>query len=535
MKEISLGDLSIPVITPQKGIDYFTEIEQQAFKNEIQENVENGLTSFKEKIEYEEIKRQESELLREENTTKAISAIEDMTNLYNINAETKTDEFNINVTDKINASKTEIDSYTTIKKQELNQNTIEKLNEFDNNSTIKTIEFNNNVVLKKEEIDLYTNDKEEEFNQNFNNKTATFNSNAAEKTDNFNTLVNVSKTEIETLKNASIEEINSLEYISRVEGLETDNTTNKTSIEKLQEENIELKQEIKDIENTMPNGHIKEEYVHIENSSDYKAKILPEGNVKQEIIKNIFNTTWEQGGISNTGSVFVSENNIRTAGFINVNANSEVTINLNIETIISICEYKEDGSFISRTTETTALKTKKYTTSKETKKVKFQLYSTAKITPQAITDTTLTVVCPTLNYPSEIQTVGNNKNLIEDTSYKNIEVTSANINSIACLTTDLKANKNYIARIYFDDNTYVADNDSSFMLYVCNESKVPVNSMPNNIAKSYTTDVKYVKILANASGISKYANKKIKGIKIEEAKDITVKASEYSPYRTRVS
>lgn len=115
------------------------------------------------------------------------------------------------------------------------------------------------------------------------------------------------------------------------------------------------------------------------------------------------------------------------------------------------------------------------------------------------------------------------KNLLDDTIYKNVTITSQNdISSIDYQKFDnFKKNKTYIARIWFTDGTYVDDNN--MILYGYNSNKTSVNTIPNTTSKMYDNadEIKYVKLKINSSGLEKYQNKIIEGIQIEESSTIT--------------
>ena len=139
---------------------------------------------------------------------------------------------------------------------------------------------------------------------------------------------------------------------------------------------------------------------------------------------------------------------------------------------------------------------------------------------------------PSFDYPSEIKTVGDNINLFDDEAYKGFVVTQQNYNALEKIDLKLENNKYYVAKIYFDDGTSVAVNNSNFMLYAYKADGTQSANIPNQIAKSYAnaTELVKAKIVANATGLSAYANKVIKGIKIEEVADEDGQPSPYSNY-----
>ena len=96
----------------------------------------------------------------------------------------------------------------------------------------------------------------------------------------------------------------------------------------------------------------------------------------------------------------------------------------------------------------------------------------------------------------------------------------------------LELNKYYVAKIYFEDGTSVATNNSNFMLYGYKADGTQSMNIPNGIAKTYSnaTELVKAKIVANATGLSTYANKVVAGIKIEEVENENGQASRYSNY-----
>ena len=139
---------------------------------------------------------------------------------------------------------------------------------------------------------------------------------------------------------------------------------------------------------------------------------------------------------------------------------------------------------------------------------------------------------PSFDYPSEIKTVGDNVNVFNDEAYKGFVVTEQNYNALQKIDLKLKPNKYYVAKIYFEDGTSVAVNNSNFMLYAYKADGTQSANIPNGIAKSYAnaTELVKAKIVANSTGLSTYANKVIKGIKIEEVADEDGQPSPYSDY-----
>lgn len=139
---------------------------------------------------------------------------------------------------------------------------------------------------------------------------------------------------------------------------------------------------------------------------------------------------------------------------------------------------------------------------------------------------------PSFDYPSEVKAVGGNVNIFNDEVYKGFEVTQQNYNALEKVDLKLEANKYYVAKIWFEDGTYVATNDSNFMLYGYKADGTLSMNIPNGIAKTYSnaTELVKAKIVANSTGLSTYANKVVSGIKIEEVANKAGQATSYSTY-----
>lgn len=139
---------------------------------------------------------------------------------------------------------------------------------------------------------------------------------------------------------------------------------------------------------------------------------------------------------------------------------------------------------------------------------------------------------PSFYYPSEVKAAGSNINVFNDEAYKGFVVTQQNYNALEKVDLKLEANKYYVAKIYFEDGTSVAVNNSNFMLYAYKSDGTQSANIPNGIAKMYTnaTELVKAKIVANGTGLSTYANKVVAGIKIEEVADADGHATAYSKY-----
>lgn len=167
---------------------------------------------------------------------------------FNNNAGTKFNGFNTN-SDKALA---EYNKNHTAKMKEFDDNYDTKTKTFDDNAAAKLDEYNNNDKTKTDAYNKNTELKEKSFNDNAGTKTETFNSNAADKQNEFD-------------ENASDK---LAEYNQNTEEL-----INK--VEQVQAENEVLKAENKLIKEQIPSANASGNSIHIEDSSnlDFDWKI----------------------------------------------------------------------------------------------------------------------------------------------------------------------------------------------------------------------------------------------------------------------
>lgn len=244
----------------------------------------DNLTRLKQDIEHAEHERVSNEnerisaeKTRQENFTEmqktvenATSNIKDLKEEYNENAKQKTEEFNKNFEEKQKAINDNAEAKTTAfgenaeaqtktfntnsddKLAEYNRNHTAKMKEFDDNYDTKTKTFDDNAAAKLDKYNKNTELKEKSFNDNAGTKTETFNSNAADKQNEFDE--NASDKLAEYNQNAK-------ELINKVEQVQAENET--------------LKAENKLIKEQIPSASASENSVHIEDSGtlDFDWKI----------------------------------------------------------------------------------------------------------------------------------------------------------------------------------------------------------------------------------------------------------------------
>lgn len=271
-----------------------------------------------ERVSNEE-ERQTAEEARQENFTEmqktvksAVSNIKDLKEDYNTNAKKKTDEFNNNFEEKQKAINDNAEAKTTAfgenaeaqtktfntnsddKLAEYNRNHTDKIKEYDDNSkakldaynkndTDKINAYNANDIAKTKAYNDNTVLKEKAYNNNASNKTETFNSNAESKQNEYNQNAENKLTEYNQ---------NAEELINKVE--------------QVQAENEALKAENKLIKEQIPSASASGNSVHIEDSGtlDFDWKINGRHYQKQTIQNDNFlileDTTITKNGITLT-------------------------------------------------------------------------------------------------------------------------------------------------------------------------------------------------------------------------------------------
>lgn len=410
----------------------------------------DNLTRLKQDIEHAEHERVSNEnerisaeKTRQENFTEmqktvenATSNIKDLKEEYNENAKQKTEEFNKNFEEKQKAINDNAEAKTTAfgenaeaqtktfntnsddKLAEYNKNHTAKMKEFDDNYDTKTKTFDDNAAAKLDKYNKNTELKEKSFNDNAGTKTETFNSNAADKQNEFDE--NASDKLAEYNQNAK-------ELINKVEQVQAENET--------------LKAENKLIKEQIPSASASENSVHIEDSGtlDFDWKI--NGGHAQAITtqpENYIDDREARGKtILEATSLYLPIVNLKAGNgyyFKIFDNNNKIQ---NDSRYLAVDFYDENkvkiGSgplgFPHNFTEEVATKLKYakiYYNGNDTDKVigntvikKIGL----KITSSASADDIDMFVpnSPSLDYPSEIETVGNNVNELKLKNGKSIK------------------------------------------------------------------------------------------------------------------
>lgn len=348
-----------------------------------------------------------------------------------------------------------------------------------------------------------TNNAESTFNQYYDTKVSEFNENVQAKLDEYNA-------NAEALANKVVE-------------LETENTS---------------------LKNQIPSGEATGNPIHLTDSSDMECEIVPIGGAEQETVTdNLFNNTWEQGIIaSETGAEIDSTENIRSSS-VEVNANHLYSISRSIYTsYMSFRFYAKDGAYLgNQLTEgiMTASNTDKRMNANESS-MTFTI-TNANVARMRIVDNsnnlttkyTLTTEAISPDYPSPVETVGQNVNIFDKDN-------ANTLNAIINGTTKQIAKFDTCRSIYIscDNNEdYTISRKAGTRFVVGTTTNIPVlNATCNQIVQNNTADSITIKTTENDnylvvfyynSGTDTLTEEEIRNsIKIEKG----LVATPYSPY-----
>lgn len=253
-------------------IDTLTNLKQDLEKSES-ERVSNE----NERISAEET-RQENFTEMQETISNAVNNIKDLKEDYNENAEKETKKFNDNAAEQTKSFNENSDT----KLAEYNKNHTDKVKEFNDNYDAKTKAFDDNAATKTETFNSNVESKQNEFNENASDKLAEYNQNAKE-------LLN--------------------------------------KVEQVQAENEALKAENKLIKEQIPGATASGNSVHIEDSGSLELEWrLKGGNWQEQTVQSdnlliLEDTTITQNGITLT----IKE------GVITINGTSAASTNIDFK------------------------------------------------------------------------------------------------------------------------------------------------------------------------------------------------------------
>ena len=230
---------------------------------------------------------------------------------YNNNAKKQMEIFDTNFTEKLEAfnnnAGTKFNGFNTNSDKalaEYNKNHTTKMKEFDDNYDTKTKTFDDNAAAKLDEYNKNTKLKEKYFNDNAGTKTETFNTNAADKQNEFDE--NASDKLAEYNQNAK-------ELINKVE--------------QVQAENEALKAENKLIKEQIPSASASGNSIHVEDSGSLELEWkLRDEHYQKQTIQNDNLLILEDTTITTNGITLVIKD-----GVITINGNSIASTNIDFK------------------------------------------------------------------------------------------------------------------------------------------------------------------------------------------------------------
>lgn len=167
-REINLGNLVIPIIKPQKGIDYYTEAEKQEMVSSITNSVNEVILPQEQTRQSNETTRQYNESTRQNQETSRVGneTSREIAESSRVDAETIRKN---NETSRVSAEETRTQTFNTqmeavdvaiagisTSQESFNQNATSKTNDFNTNATNKTTAFDENATSKTEAFDEHT-------------------------------------------------------------------------------------------------------------------------------------------------------------------------------------------------------------------------------------------------------------------------------------------------------------------------------------------------------------------------------------------
>lgn len=488
------------------------EEERQESFTEMQKTVENAASSIKDlKEEYNSNAEKETKKFND-------NALE-QTKSFNENSGTKLAEYNKTHTDKIkeyddnhNAKTKAFDDNAATKLSEYNKNDEAKISAYNANDKAKTDAYNANDKAK---TDVYNNNtalKEKAYNNNASNKTETFNSNAESKQNEYNQNAENKLTEYNQ---------NAEELINKVE--------------QVQAENKLIKEQI-------PSANISGNSIYIEDSSnlDFDWKIKGgHAQTRTTQTENYIDDREARGKtILEATSLYLPIINLKAGSgyyFKIFDSNDKIK---NDSRYLAVEFYDINKTKI----QSDALGYPNTFTEENANKIKFaKIYYNKNDTDKAIGSIVIKKIglkitssasaddidmfvpdSPSLDYPSEIETVGSNVNLFDGELESGSLANNTGQNYANAKNT---RSKNYIA--VEENTTYVLSDNikGSFIVHAYDENK---NWLSMIGAQNYTgqyifvtpPQTSYIRFRTNETDLTAK-------IKLEKG----TKASPYSPHR----
>jgi hypothetical protein len=353
---------------------------------------------------------------------------------YNNNAKKQMEIFDTNFTEKLEAfnnnAGTKFNGFNTNSDKalaEYNKNHTTKMKEFDDNYDTKTKTFDDNAAAKLEAYNKNDEAKISTYNANDKAKTDAYNNNASNKEETFNTNAADKQNEFDENASDKLAEYNqnAKELINKVE--------------QVQAENEALKAENKLIKEQIPSANASGNSVHIEDSSNLDFDWKINGGHAQEITtqsENYIDDREARGKtILEATSLYLPIVNLKAGNgyyFKLFDENNKIVqdsryLAVEFYDVNKVKIQYQAFDFPSAFTEETAVKVKYakiYYNGNDTDKVigntvikKIGLKITSSVSADDID--MFVPDSPSLDYPSEIETVGSNVNDFDLISYYN--------------------------------------------------------------------------------------------------------------------
>lgn len=487
----------------------------------------DNLTTLKQELEKAESERVSNEnerisaeKTRQENFTKmqkkseeAVSNIKDLTDKYNENDKQKTEAFNKNFEEKQKAINDNAEAKTTAfgenaeaQTKTFNTNSDDKLAEYNRNHTAKMKEFNDNFDTKTKTFNDNATAKLDEYNKNDKTKTDAYNNNASNKEETFNTNAADKQNEFDENASDKLAEYNqnAKELINKVE--------------QVQVKNEALKAENKLIKEQIPSATASGNNTHIEDSGslDFDWKIR--GGHKQERRKgyNIINTKLlTQINTKGIDRIINDDGSLTIKGTATAESNIQVLASeeekLKEGNYTFVCyglaaDYYVNIYYVGnvygeniRSFSTDGTKNiKMILTIPEGKTVNFKIYPfliKGTYTKETIPTYEQYGVSPSPDYPSEVETVGSNVNILdynnltdiaktckylidkEGNIYKNTATDSREWKYISSNYILTLAKGDYVLSMHFSKQT--SDSNSQIAIYKEDNSVIKILKLQN--------------------------------------------------------
>lgn len=463
-------------------------------KKDLEKAESERVSNENERISAEKT-RQENFTEMQKTVENATSNIKDLKEDYNENAKQKTEEFNKNFEEKQKAINDNAEAKTTAfgenaeaQTKTFNTNSDDKLAEYNRNHTAKMKEFNDNFDTKTKTFNDNATAKLDEYNKNDKTKTDAYNNNASNKEETFNTNAADKQNEFDENASDKLAEYNqnAKELINKVE--------------QVQVKNEALKAENKLIKEQIPSATASGNNTHIEDSGslDFDWKIR--GGHKQERRKgyNIINTKLlTQINTKGIDRIINDDGSLTIKGTATAESNIQVLASeeekLKEGNYTFVCyglaaDYYVNIYYVGnvygeniRSFSTDGTKNiKMILTIPEGKTVNFKIYPfliKGTYTKETIPTYEQYGVSPSPDYPSEVETVGSNVNLLENKAIsQTINGVTFTVNKDGSIMANGIATTNTTFKI---NNDIVPKNISNLILSGC----------PNNGSKN-TYDLK---------------------------------------------